>query len=484
MSDQHNARVMGCAGDPVIATPNLDLLAEQGALLTQLYSPSPLCEPARMAFMTGMLPSHAGVMTNSQILSSARPTLAHAAGAAGYVSYLSGRLHALGPDQLLGFADRAVGDHGPNYPGGRESPNTVLDGTAGPGFVSLEKSGVGRNRYQVRDEFAAEAAVSFIERHAIEQAATGERRPFFLSVGFMLPHQPYVATGSDFERYAGQVPPPRVAAPAEPDSHPFLVWWREATGLNGPVPEHVVERARTAYWAMVDRMDQLIGLILAALDRRDLNNTMIIYTSDHGDHVGEHGLWWKQTFYDAASRVPGIVRWPGVVPAGSICERVASLLDINASIIDALSAPNLPRSTGRSLLPVLTGDASWDDVAIAEYCIDSGHYVGIELPDGSYQRMVRKGRFKYVDFGDQEPQLFDMKDDPEETHDLSTNPAHRDVEAELRGIARYDWDPSLVRAETRLCAEEMEIFNEWTRRVQPEDRDRWEIDPRYDALDE
>src|SRR5581483_3509301 len=403
--------------------------------------------------MTGMLPSHAGVMTNSQILSSARPTLAHSAGAAGYVPYLSGKLHVLGPDQLLGFVDRAVGDHNSNYAGGRESAPTILDGAAGPGFVSLEKSGSGRNAYQVRDEFAAEAAISFIERHAIEDASTGERRPFFLSVGLLLPHQPYVATDDDFSRYRGRVPAPRVPAPAPPDAHPFLAWWREATGIDGTVPDEVIGRARTAYWAMVDRMDQIIGGILAVLERRNLvDNTVVIYTSDHGDHVGEHGLWWKQTFYDAASRVPGIIRWPGVIPAGSQCDRVASLLDINATILDAVGAPRLPRSNGRTLLPVLTGASSqWEDIAIAEYCIDTGHYPGIELPEGSYQRMVRKGALKYIDFGEDDPQLFDLENDPEEIRDLASDPAFRELLAELRGIARYDWDPQLVRGETRLC---------------------------------
>lgn len=135
-------------------------------------------------------------------------------------------------------------------------------------------------------------------------------------------------------------------------------------------------------------------------------------------------------------------------------------------------------------MPVLTGHADWDDVAIAEYCIESGHYAGVDIPEGSYQRMVRRGRFKYVDYGDQDPQLFDMEADPEETRDLGNDPAHRDVSAQLREISRYDWDPALVRAETRLCAEEMEIFDEWARRVQPEDRYRWEIDSRYDALEE
>jgi choline-sulfatase len=483
MSDQHNARVLGCAGDEVVETPNLDRLAAEGASLTNLYSPSPLCMPARMAFMTGQLPSHCGVMTNHEIPSGGRPTLAHAAGAAGYRPYLTGKLHVLGPDQLLGFVDRAVGDHNANYPwGGRGASLGELQGTAGPGVLSLRKSGYGSNAYQLRDELAAEAAVSYLERHTREDAA----RPFFLSVGLMLPHQPYVATKEDYERYEGRVPPPRVPGLTDVDRHPFLTWWREATGIDAAVPEEVVTRARTAYWGMVDRMDRIIGTILDALDRLQLSeDTLVIYTSDHGEHVGEHGIWWKQTFFDAASRVPGLVRWPGVVPAASVCDRVASLLDVNATILAAIDAPALPRSAGRSLLPCLVdGDAAaWDDLAIAEYCIDAGHYPDIDAGEGFYQRMVRKGRFKYVDYGHQRPQLFDLEADPEEVRDRAGDPELAGVVEELRGIARHDWDPELLKAETRLALEEMRIIGRWVETVQPPDRHRWEIDPDYNALD-
>lgn len=482
MSDQHNARVLGCAGDEVVATPNLDRLAEEGASLTNLYSPSPLCMPARMAFMTGQLPSQCGVMTNYQIPSGGRPTLAHGAGAAGYLPYLTGKLHVLGPDQLLGFVDREVGDHNANYPwGGRGTSLGELHGTAGPGLLSLQKSGYGRNAYQVRDERAAEAAVAYLERHAREAAP-----PFFLSVGLMLPHQPYVALQEDYERYAGRVPPPRVPTLTEVDLHPFLTWWREATGIDPAVPEDVVDRARTAYWAMVDRMDRIIGTILDVLDRSGQSErTLVIYTSDHGEHVGEHGIWWKQTFFDAASRVPGLVRWPGRVPAGTVCERVASLLDVNATILDAIGAPALPRSAGRSLVPFLVdgGATPWEDLAIAEYCIDAGHYPEIDAGEGFYQRMVRKGRFKYVDYGHQEPQLFDLEDDPEEVRDRARDPELADVVQELRGIARHDWDPELLRAETRLALEEMQIIGRWVETVQPPDRYRWEIDPDDNALE-
>jgi len=485
MSDQHNARVMGCAGDAIVATPNLDRLAEEGTMLTNLYSPSPLCMPARMSFMTGLLPSHSGVITNNQIPSAGRPTLAHAAGAAGYLPFLSGKLHVLGPDQLLGFVDREIGDHNSNYPGGRRSPLGDLEGAAGPGLASLERSGFGRNAYQVRDELATEAAVSYLERHAIEESATGDRRPFFLSVGLMLPHQPYVARRDDYERYAGRVDPPRVPSLTDVDAHPFLAWWRAATGIDTPVAEQVVSRARTAYWAMVDRMDRMIGTILDALDRLEMSErTLVIYTSDHGDQLGEHGIWWKHTFFDASSRVPGLVRWPGVVPAGSVCDRVASLLDVNATILSAIDAPVLPRSAGRNLLPSLADPAApWDDVAIAEYCIDAGHYPDIDGGEGYYQRMVRKGRFKYVDYGHQRPQLFDLEDDTEEVRDRVDDPALTGVVRELREIARYDWDPERLKAETRLALEEMAIIEGWCRNVEPPDSFRWEIDPRYSSLD-
>jgi choline-sulfatase len=490
MSDQHNANVMGCAGDPVVQTPNLDALASRGVVLDNLYCPSPICAPSRMSFMTGMLPSHCGVMTNDELPNSARPTLAHSAGAVGYRPVLAGKLHALGPDQLQGFVDRAVGDHGPNYPGGPSPARGPLAGTAGPDVVSLQKAGRGRNAYQVRDEFAAQAAISHLERHAIEQRATGERRPFFLSVGLMLPHPPYVARAEDFDRYVGKVPMPRVPAPTtSADDHPFLNWWRQATGIGAGVPDELIMRARTAYWAMVSRMDDITGSILGTLDRLGLtDNTLIIYTSDHGDQVGEHGLWWKQTLFEASARIPGIVSWPGVIPAGGHSPRVASLIDINATIIEAIGGPRLPRSTGRSLLGALTGRApQWEDLAITEYCVDAGHRGGVgnmEVPEGHYQRMVRSGQHKYIDYGHEPHQLFDLAADPDETTNLIASPDHAQIAASLATRARADWDPEAIKAETRTSIAETEVFRQWTAATHPIERFRWQMNPAYNSLDD
>ena len=131
---------------------------------------------------------------------------------------------------------------------------------------------------------------------------------------------------------------------------------------------------RTAYWALVTRMDLMIGEILAALQENDLaENTIILYMSDHGEQVGEHGLWWKQTFYEDSVRVPTILSWPRVLPEGVKCDRVISSLDLNATMLDALDAPALPHSRGRSVLPLLQqSGAAWEDIAFSEYCTDEG----------------------------------------------------------------------------------------------------------------
>lgn len=495
MSDQHNADVMGCAGDPVVRTPNLDAIAERGAVLENLYCQAPLCAPSRMSFLTGMLPSRTGVLTNEQMPSPAHPTFAHSAGAAGYRPYVAGKMHALGPDQLMGFTDRDVGDHGPNYRGaGTNAPvgRGALAGAMGPNLTSLEKVGVGRNAYQVRDEYAAEAAISHLRQHAIESEATGERTPFFVSVGLMLPHQPYVARAEDYARYQGRVPPPAIPGPTtEADDHPFLVWWREATGLTGigGVPEAVVEKARTAYWAMVDRMDRIIGTVVDTVaEMGELDNTLIIYTSDHGDHVGEHGLWWKQTLLDPAAKVPGIVSWPGVVPAGTRLSQVCGLVDVAATIVDAVGGPELPRADGASLLPSLRDPANAPEgEAICEHCADrnQGNGLGkVDVPVPFYQRMVRSGRYKYVDHGEHPAQLFDLDDDPGETRNLADDPAYGEVVARLAARARDGWDPDRIMAETRLSIAESDVVTAWARRTQPPETHRWAMNPAYNALDE
>ena len=184
-SDQHNPYVMGCAGDPVVSTPNLDSLAAQGVLATDVYTPSPVCVPARMSMLSGRYPHEIDTWPNSHIMDSAVPTLAHAMGAAGYNPVLAGRMHFLGPDQLHGYSDRIIGDHSSLVPGTGDASFNFLE--------DIRESGPGGSGYQVIDEDTTAVAVEWLNRFAVRKRASREEEPFNLTGGYLLPHSPYIA---------------------------------------------------------------------------------------------------------------------------------------------------------------------------------------------------------------------------------------------------------------------------------------------------
>lgn len=473
-SDQHDPAITGCYGDPIVQTPNLDRLATQGVTFSNVYCPSPLCVPSRMAMLTGRFPHENEVWTNDHILDSGAPTFAHAMGAAGYQPTLIGRMHSVGSDQLHGYAERLVGDHGPNYIGGSPVDHGMLHGTAGPARVSLEKSGPGQSAYQVHDEYVTTATVDYLNRLGVQKRAGLQTEPFSLSIGFMLPHQPFVARQVDYERYAGKVGMPDHPEPFSEALHPHFRYWRETCGIKEVTKDEII-RARTAYYALVDRMDQLIGQILTALDENGLaDNTIVLYMSDHGEQLGEHGLWWKQTFYEHSVKVPTIIAWPGVLPVGERCDRVVSSLDLNATMLDALGAPALPTSHGRSVLPLLqSSSAAWDDVAFSEYCTD----------EGQYHRMIRRGPWKLNYYHGQEAQLFNLNDDPNELNDRANDPAYRKIREALTEEVLHGWDPRAVAATMERKRAEGNIFKSWTKNTRPADQYRWRLLPEMDYLD-
>ena len=210
-SDQHNPTVAGCYGDSAIQTPNLDRLAVRGAVFTNAYCPSPLCVPSRMSILTGRYPHENGVWTNEDMLNPATPTFAHAMGAGGYRPVLIGRMHAVGLDQLYGYVERLVGDHRPNFPGGRPVDHGMLAGTAEPLRVSLQKSGIGQNAYQVHDEDVTAATVHYLNRLGVRRRAGVLSDPFCLSVGLMLPTSPSSRDGPTMTSIAA-----RSACPGSP----------------------------------------------------------------------------------------------------------------------------------------------------------------------------------------------------------------------------------------------------------------------------
>ncbi len=485
-SDQHNPFVTGCYGDPVVETPNLDRLANEGVVFDAAYCTSPICVPSRMSMLTGLHPYQNRVWTNRHVLDSGIPTFAHALGAAGYRSVLAGRMHVRGPDQLHGYADRLVGDHMPNQLGGPMPQMGVLTGTETPVRKTLATSGPGQVAYQLHDEEVTAAAVGFLEQIGRERRAGLTPPPFSLTVGFMLPHPPYVPRREAFDEYRSRVTLPSKPRPFEEESHPYLRRWRTHTGSE-TVSEEEALNTRAAYWALVQEVDGMVGQILDALRANNLaQETLIVYTSDHGDMMGEHGLWWKHTFYEESVRVPLILSWPGVIAPGTRCERVVSALDVNATMLDALGAPALPNSPGRSLLGLVTeggvgagrGSADWEDVAFAEYCEDQ-----YSPPGGAYQRMVRSGRWKLIDYHQDPPQLFDLETDPEELTDRAADPACAEILRELSATIRDGWDPEQIQAQMATRDADNRILEAWAKQVQPVEQYRWLARPEMNSLD-
>ena len=470
-SDQHSPHVTGCYGNDLVETPNLDRLAANGVMFDNAYCCSPICVPSRMSMLSGRHPYQNEVWTNEHGLDSRIPTIAHAMGAAGYQPELVGRMHAVGPDQLHGYTARFVGDHGANYPGNPGPERGILGVTAGPHHLSLERSGPGQSAYQVHDEDVTAVTIARLNRLGVQKRAGLLKQPFSLSVGLMLPHPPYVARQEDYDRYADSMPQPRKSLPPPEEQHPFLRWWRQSTGIE-VMDNSEVRRARAAYAGLVYRTDAMIGQILNALLENGLDdNTLVIYTSDHGDMQGEHGLFWKHVFYEESVRVPLILSWPGRIPPQQRCQQVVSALDVAATMLDAMEAPSLPNSAGRSFLSQVEGlneVPAWENVAFSEYCTDK-----FGPPEGAYHRMIRREEWKYIHYHQHPSQLFNLREDPDELFDRSDDPGCRSILQDLRGEVLRDWDPEIVRRKMAQKRADEPILVEWARHTGPEERYRW-----------
>jgi choline-sulfatase len=473
MSDQHTQRVAGCYGDGVVRTPALDRLAARGVVFDEAYCPSPICVPSRMSLLTGCYPSTQSCWTNSDILASDRPTLAHALGAAGYLPVLIGRLHALGPDQLHGYARREVGDHSPNWFGVPRHNLGALDRTNDPYRDSLRKSGAGQSAYELHDADVTEAACAWLEDLARRRRA-GEAAPFSLTVGFMLPHQPYVARREDYEPYVGKVGLPDTPPPDPEREHPYLRWWRDSTDTRAVTAAETL-RARTAYYGLVTRLDAMIGRVLDTLERLDLaEETLVVYTTDHGDQLGERGLWWKQTFYDESAKVPLILAWPGHLPEGERRAQLVNLIDLAPTVLDALGAPALPNAEGRSFFPVTrSGGHPWLDLTFSEYCTDAMEAWAGTTP--VQQRMLRTRRWKLNYYHGHRPQLFDLAEDPRETTDLGEDRRYAAVREALLRRLLADWDPDEVARRMARHRRDKDLLAAWARVVWPPDAHRWPL---------
>jgi choline-sulfatase len=466
ISDQHNPHVLGCTGDPLVRTPNLDRLASEGTLFEHCYCPSPLCVPSRMSFMTSRYPSHNEVWTNRCTLRSDIPTFAHGLGVAGYETILSGRMHFVGPDQRHGFERRIMGSLSPTYVGSpfNALPRELLNAT-GQSREAVEVSGPGRTGYQYYDEMVAEATVSFLKEAGEQQ----RERSFCLTAGFVLPHCPFICPRDDFEYYLDRVPLPEVPDGYYEGLHPAVKAWRKNRRVED-LTEDEIRRARAGYYGIVTHFDRQVGKVLDALEESGLaDNTVVIYTSDHGEMAGENGMWWKSNFYEGAASVPLIVSWPGRIPEGQRLNQVVNLVDIGPTLLELAGSPPLPQVDGRSFAPLLLGgEADWRDETFSEHHADQG------VPA---TRMIRRGPWKLVHYDGHRPQLFNLDDDPNEFHDLGEDPRYADLMRDLTECVLADWSALRIGETLERRESAIRLITEWVDAVHPATPEQWIAPP-------
>jgi choline-sulfatase len=469
MSDQHNQAVMGCSGDPIVRTPHMDALAQSGIQFDQCYAPSPLCVPARASFLTSRLPSKNRVWSETS-LPSCTPTMAHVLALAGYETTLIGRMHFIGPDQRHGFERRPIGEFTARYPGTRPVGGPpwkhYSSASAGQFRAGLEASGHGTTFYQIFDESVTEAACRFLEEEK------SESRPFFALVGFILPHCPYIAKKSLFDYYLDKVDVPEVPANL-PES---VIHFMKERGLDyPPVSEKRTRIARAAYYALTETLDINIGKILEALHKNDLKrDTLVIYVSDHGDMLGQHGCWWKSLYYEGSVSVPFIASGPPVVSPGRVVQQPVSLLDVGPTLYELVKAKFIHANDGVSLLPYFRGNhqqASSAERAIISEMVD----IRRDRPAVA-SRMIRQGQWKlwqtYDDKGPSTPALFDLKNDPDEKKDLGKNLLYACKRHKLLKSMHKDWDPAKDReAAVSMRHDLVEIIQRYGKAIEPKCED-------------
>jgi choline-sulfatase len=438
MADQLRPQALPAYGNAVVDAPSLVSLAEEGVVFESAYCNSPICAPSRASMLTGRLPSRIGVYDNGAELAASTPTLAHELRAAGYRTCLTGKMHFLGPDQLHGFEERLTTDM---YPAGLD---WTPDWGRSPGdrlpwyhdMSSVLEPHVSEATLQT--DFDDEVAFHSV-RKILDLARSDDPRPFFLVASFIHPHDPWDMPSTYVNRYDHRdIDLPDVASIADDDLDPHSRRIRAMCGGDGlDISDETVRNARRAYYAAVSYVDEGIGRLLEALETAGMReNTIVVVTSDHGEMLGERGLWYKMSFFEPSARVPLIVTAPNRFAPGRVAENV-SLVDLLPTVMEVANdgAAFVPADPidGTSLLPLLRGD-------IGALCPDT--VLGEYLAEGTLAPMVmiRRGPYKYVRCPGDPDQLFDLSSDPHELRDLAASPAHADV---LRGFRRESderWD--------------------------------------------
>ncbi|MGQ9729860.1 MAG: arylsulfatase [Candidatus Zipacnadales bacterium] len=432
MTDQHRGDTLGCEGHPCVQTPNLDRLAREGVRFTRAYTSTPSCTPARAGILTGQSPWNHGMLGYYRVAPHYHNELPRFFREAGYYTLGIGKMHYHPQRNTHGFHRTLLDESGRVESEGFVSDYRQWFKQVAPDR-DPDETGIGWNDHRAKayvlpeelhpTRWTGDQAVEFLESY------TGEQ-PFLLKVSFARPHSPYDPPPRLMDMYAGAAIPPALIAE-----------WAERNALRGQEHPNDLARgdlgpnvplvARQGYYGNVTFIDEQIGRILRALEGRGwLEDTLILFCSDHGDMLGDHHLWRKTYAYEGSARIPLLIRWPeGMISAarGQVQAEPVELRDILPTFLDAAGLPiEEGRFDGRSLLDLVRGNASgWREAIDLEHarCYwPENQWTG--LTDGNYKYIY------YAPTGQQE--LFDLRNDPGELHNLAQNPAYAALVGEWR----------------------------------------------------
>jgi choline-sulfatase len=433
MADQLAAQYLPFHGHPLVRTPNLSRLAAEGVVFENAYSTSPLCAPARATVMNGLLPSRTGVYDNAAEFPSAIPTWAHYLRLAGYKTCLSGKMHFVGPDQLHGLEERLTTDIYPAdfgwTPDWRLKQERIdwwyhnMTSVLQPGIAEIS------NQLEFDDDVAFQAG-----RKLYDHARFEADKPLAMLVSFTHPHDPYAARKQFWDLYDDSkidLPKVKPIAAGHRDAHHQRL--HEMSAMDDyTVTAKDIRAARHGYYANISYVDSLVGGLIEKLEATGMmDNTIIVFTADHGDFLGERGLWYKMSYREPSAHVPLLVWSPKRYKPRRVSEPV-SLADLLPTLADMGTGGRtyLARPVdGRSLVPLLEGAVENPNAETW------GEYLAEGTVSPMY--MLRRGPWKFIHAPTDADQLFNLIDDPLEQINLAANhPLGKSMRAEVE--AKFD----------------------------------------------
>ena len=453
MVDQLAAPALAAYGHKVVKTPHIDRLAQQSVVFDSAYCNFPICAPSRFSMLSGRLPHSIEAWDNASEFPASIPTMAHYLRDAGYRTILCGKMHFIGPDQMHGYEERLVTDIYPaNFAWTPDWTKGPSDRPTGVSMRPVVEAGPCIRSMQV--DYDDEVEYKAVQR-LYDLARASEQRPFFLTVSFTHPHPPFVAPQRFWDMYRHEdIDEPRVGELPYEELDEHSKWLHVAHAQNEyTVTAEHVRRARRAYYGMVSYVDEKIGRVLAALRETGLDkDCIVVLCGDHGEMLGERGMWFKQCFFEWSVRVPLMISCPGRFAPGRSAAHV-SLVDLLPTYMD-LALPDrnfepVDPIHGRSLVPLLTGTEDGENrVVISEYSSE-----GV----CAASRMVREGPWKYIYTYELKPMLFNLAQDPDELENLAGTPEALEVQSRLHAQLVRDWDPPSIH-ERILASQRRRLF--------------------------